>query len=287
MQSNSSRRKGFSSWSLPAQWLWPTGMWRSSQTKDCPLHWQEDSYPLDHQGNLGEEFLKAKFGAGATGYVTCFCLVGGEVMDSVPGMLCSAKSWKVYCYVYPWRKNQDPALLLQYYFLTAFPLLLSSLTSLIRTTIWICPFELLESQGAQSLFSYEQEAPQDSGRSQNTHNHSFWDNIIKALAPLLSSKIIGRQFWGIFVLFCHFLMSSQKCPATWCEELTHLKRPWCWGRFKAGEGDDRGWDGWMASLTQWTWVWVNSGSWWWTGKPGMLQFMGSQRVRHDWATELN
>ena len=51
--------------------------------------------------------------------------------------------------------------------------------------------------------------------------------------------------------------------------------------------DDRGWDGWMASLTRWTWVWVDSGSWWWTGRPGVLQFMGSQRVRHDWATELN
>ena len=59
--------------------------------------------------------------------------------------------------------------------------------------------------------------------------------------------------------------------ATWCKELTHLKRPWCWERLKAGgEGDDRGWDGWMASLTQWTWVWVSSGSWWWTGKPGVL-----------------
>ena len=54
-----------------------------------------------------------------------------------------------------------------------------------------------------------------------------------------------------------------------------------------GEGDDRGWDGWMASPTQWTWVWVNSGSWWWTGRPGMLWFMGLQRVRHNWATELN
>ena len=54
-----------------------------------------------------------------------------------------------------------------------------------------------------------------------------------------------------------------------------------------GEGDNRGWDGWMASLTQWTWVWVNSGSWWWTGRPGLLQSMGSQRVRHDWATEVN
>ena len=76
--------------------------------------------------------------------------------------------------------------------------------------------------------------------------------------------------------------------ATWCEELTHWKRPWCWKRLKAGgEGDDRGWDGWMASPTQWTWVWVNSGSWWWTGRPSVLQSMGSQRVRHDWATELN
>ena len=59
--------------------------------------------------------------------------------------------------------------------------------------------------------------------------------------------------------------------ATWCEELTHLKRPWCWDRLRAGgEGDDRGWDGWMASLTRWTWVWVDSGSWWWTGRPGVL-----------------
>ena len=66
--------------------------------------------------------------------------------------------------------------------------------------------------------------------------------------------------------------------------LTHLKRPWYWERLKVrGEGDDRGWDGWMASLTPWT----TSGSWWWTGKPGMLQSMGSQRVRHNWVTELN
>ena len=76
--------------------------------------------------------------------------------------------------------------------------------------------------------------------------------------------------------------------ATWCKELTHLKRPWCWKRLRAaGEVDDRGWDGWMASLTQWTWVWVNSGSWWWTERPGMLQSTGSQRVGHNWATELN
>ena len=70
--------------------------------------------------------------------------------------------------------------------------------------------------------------------------------------------------------------------------LTHLKRPWCWERCKAGgEEDSRGWRGCMGSLTQWRWVWLNSGSWWWTGSPGMLQSMGSQRVGHDWATELN
>ena len=76
--------------------------------------------------------------------------------------------------------------------------------------------------------------------------------------------------------------------ATSCEELTHWKWPWCWeGLGAGGEGDDRGCNGWMASLTWWTWVWVNSGSWGWTGRPGVLRFMGSQRVGHDWATELN
>ena len=89
-------------------------------------------------------------------------------------------------------------------------------------------------------------------------------------------------------LFKNFLSTSKDTLATWCEELTHLKRPWCWERLKAGrEGDDRGWDGWMASPTQWTWVWVNSGSWWWTRSPGVLWFMGSQGVGHDWVTELD
>ena len=76
--------------------------------------------------------------------------------------------------------------------------------------------------------------------------------------------------------------------AMWCKEPTHWKRPWCWEGLKAGgEGDNRGWDGWMASPTQRTWVWINSRSWWWTGRPGVLQFMGSQRVGHNWAAELN
>ena len=66
------------------------------------------------------------------------------------------------------------------------------------------------------------------------------------------------------------------------------KRLWCWeGLGAGGEGDNWGWDGWMASLTRWVWVWVNCGSWWWTARPGVLRFMESQRVRYDWATELN
>ena len=74
--------------------------------------------------------------------------------------------------------------------------------------------------------------------------------------------------------------------ATWCKELTHWKRSWCWERLKAGgEGDDRGWDGWMASLTQWTWVWANTGRKWRTGKPGTWQSMGLQREGQDLATK--
>ena len=79
---------------------------------------------------------------------------------------------------------------------------------------------------------------------------------------------------------------SSNVSATCCKEQTHWKRPWCWERVKAGrEGDNRGWEGWMASQTQRTWVWASSGRWWRTGKPGMLQSVGSQRVRHNWATE--
>ena len=79
---------------------------------------------------------------------------------------------------------------------------------------------------------------------------------------------------------------SSNILATWCKEPTHWKRPWRWGRLKAGgEGGDRGWDGWMASPIQWTWFWVNSRSWWWTERPGVLQSMGSKRVRHAWKTE--
>ena len=74
---------------------------------------------------------------------------------------------------------------------------------------------------------------------------------------------------------------------TWCKELTHWKRPWCLARSKAGEGDDRGWDGWMVSPSWWTWVWASPRTWWWTGKLGVLQSMGLQTIGHNWAIELD
>ena len=121
-------------------------------------------------------------------------------------------------------------------------------------------------------------------------NWCFWTVVLeKTLESPLDCKEIqpvhpkGKQSW----MFFGRTDAEAETPntlATWCEERTHLKTPWCWERLKVGkEGDDRGWDGWMLSLTWWTWVWVSSGSWWWTGKPGVLQSMGSQRVRHDWA----
>ena len=103
-----------------------------------------------------------------------------------------------------------------------------------------------------------------------------------------SNQSILREISSEHSLEGLMLELNSNTLATWCKELTHWKRPWCWERLRAGgERDGRGWDGWMASLTQWTWVWVNSRTWWWTGKPGMLKSMGSQRVRHDWATKLN
>ena len=95
----------------------------------------------------------------------------------------------------------------------------------------------------------------------------------------------GNQSW-IFIGRTGAEAETTKL-AIWYKKLSHLKRPCCWERLKVGgEGDDRGWDSWMASLTWWTWVWVSSGSWWWTGSPGVLQSMGSQRVGYNSVIEL-
>ena len=94
----------------------------------------------------------------------------------------------------------------------------------------------------------------------------------------------GNQPW----IFIGRTDAEAEAPILWPPdaESTHWKRPRCWKRLKAGgEGDDRGWDGWMTSSTQWTWVWTNCRRWWRTGKPGVLQSMGSQRAGHDWVTE--
>ena len=122
----------------------------------------------------------------------------------------------------------------------------------------------------------------------------FWTvELEKALESPLDCKEIqlvhpkGDQPW-VFIGRTDAEAENSSTLASLHEELTHWKRLWCWEGLRAGgAGDDSGWDGWMASPTRWTWVWVNSGSWWWTGRPGVLWFMGSQRVGHDWATELN
>ena len=110
-------------------------------------------------------------------------------------------------------------------------------------------------------------------------------SILKEISP-------GYSLEGLMLkLMLKLMLSWADAPILWTPDVKNQligKRPWCWERLKVeGEGDDRGWDGWMASLTQWTWVWVNSGSWWGKGKPSVLQHMGLQRVRHDWAAELN
>ena len=121
-------------------------------------------------------------------------------------------------------------------------------------------------------------------------NWCFWTVVLeKTLESPLDCKEIksvhpkGNQSW----IFIGRIDGEAEAPILWSPDAKHWKRPWCWERLKAGgERDDRWWHDWMASLTPWTWVWVDSGSWWWTGRPGMLWFMGSQRVRHDWVTEL-
>ena len=127
-------------------------------------------------------------------------------------------------------------------------------------------------------------------------NWCFWTVVLeKTLESPLDCKetqpvhFEGDQPWDFFGRND----AKAETPVLWPphaipHELTHWKRLWCWEALGAeGEGDDRGWDGWMASLTLWTWVWVNSGCWWWTGRPGVLRLMGSQRVGHNWVTELN
>ena len=121
----------------------------------------------------------------------------------------------------------------------------------------------------------------------------FWTVVLeKTLENPLDCKEIqpvrpkGDQSW----VFIGRTDAEAETPVLWPPHAKSwlIGKDWCWeGLGAGGEGDDRRWDGWMASLARWMWVWMNSGSWWWTGRPGVLRFMGSQRVGHDWATELN
>ena len=136
--------------------------------------------------------------------------------------------------------------------------------------VWIWELDYKESWAPKNLCFWTVmlektlESPLDCKEIQPVHpkgNHSFEGLMLK-----LKLSYFGLLMW-------------------WTDS---FEKTWCWERLnEGGEGDNRGWDGWMASPTQWTWVWVDPGSWWWTGRPGVLWFMGSQRVGHDWATELN
>ena len=132
----------------------------------------------------------------------------------------------------------------------------------------------------------------DHNESQVPKNWCFWTVVLeKSWESLGLQEDPTSPSWRKSVLNIHWKewcwSWNSNSLVTLCKELTYLKRPCCWEKLKAGwEGDDREWDGWMASPTLWTWVWASSGSWWWTGRPGMLQSMVLQRAGHDWTTEL-
>ena len=133
----------------------------------------------------------------------------------------------------------------------------------------------------------------DCEESRVPKNWCFWTVVLektlespldcKEIQPVLSK---GDQSW----VFFGRNDAKAETPVLWPPHVKSwlIGKDWCWEGLGAGkEGDDRGWDGWMESPTWWTGVWVNSGSWWWTGRPGVLRFMGLQRVGHNWVTELN
>ena len=116
-----------------------------------------------------------------------------------------------------------------------------------------------------------------------------WIRLLRVPSTARRSNQSFWRRWALGVLWKDWCWSwNSSTLATSCEDLTHWKIFWWWEVLGAGgKGDDRGWDVSLASLTWWTWVWVNSRSWWWTGRPGVLRFLGSQGIRHDWATYLN
>ena len=159
------------------------------------------------------------------------------------------------------------------------------------TSINICFYSESQGYGFSSGHVWMWEL--DCEESRAPKNCCFWTVVLeKTLESPLDCKEIQPSILKEISPGCSLegLMLKLKLNtlATSCEELTHWKRPWCWeGLGAGGGGDDRGWSGWMASPTRWTWVWVNSGSWWWTGRPGVLQLIHGVAKSQTQLSELN
>ena len=149
-----------------------------------------------------------------------------------------------------------------------------NLNSILKSRDITLPTEVRQVYGFSSGYVWMWEW--DYKESWGPKNWCFWIVVLeKTLESPLDCKEIqpvypkGNQSW----IFIGGTDAEAETPILWppdAKNWTHWKRPWCWERLKAGEGDDRGWGGWMALLTQWTWIWVGSRSWWWIGKPGVL-----------------
>ena len=159
-----------------------------------------------------------------------------------------------------------------------------------ETQVWsLSQEDTLEKKMAtrSSILSWTIPWTEEPGKLQSTgwqrvgHN---WACITLLMSPNVSLK--HNFLSAIFRRWKKFNLSQNMVPCKHYSQNSPAQRPWCWERLRAGgQGSNRAWDGWMASPTQWTWVWANSGRQWRMGKPGVLQLMGSRRVRHDWATE--
>ena len=219
--------------------------------------WVEDYYSLLNQKHQGLRFLKVKF------QVNLPCSADGDCSHEIKRR--SLLGRKVMTNLDSILKSRDITLPAKVRLVNAmvFPVVM-----------YRCESWMVKKAECQKIDAFELGVGEDS-----------WESLGLQGDP--TSPSWRRSALGVHWKDWRWSWNSNTL-ATSCEELTHQKRPWCWeGLGAGGGGDDRGWDGSMASPTRWTWVWVNSRSWWWIGRPGMLRFMGLQRVRHDWVTELN
>ena len=245
-----------------SQWAEKISLGRGSLLKTTWENWLLNFTPGESQGTLvckGSEKAYA---------CVCVCVCASVVPDSVRphGLLA------------PWKKSYDQpgqhTKKQRHYFTNKGPSIQSYGFS--SGHVWMWELDYKESWALK--------------------NWCFWTVVLEKTpeSPLDCKEIQpvhpkGDRSW----IFIGRTDAEAETPILWPpeEEPTHGKRAWCWERLKAGgEGEDRGWDGWMASPTRWTWIWVSSGSWWWTGRPGVPQSMGSVTSSWTWLsdwTELN